>query len=205
MVSSTRKTKLICLLALALLLLGSSGCSYWKSRRAKSIARGSDLFEIHCSGCHSRRRVDLGIAPPDLHGVFDRRFLPSGRSATEDVVRSTIQTGRSGIMPSFEGNLSDEDIQDIILYLHTLKLPQGPQLQTRAMRTRKSGGVRGGDQGENARVWATAATQSPLRLPTIQELCVVRVRPARRPSICNWIQLFARTIQRMQTGRRLLG
>ena len=26
-------------------------------------------------------------------------------------------------MPSFEGNLSDEDIQDIILYLHTLKAP----------------------------------------------------------------------------------
>jgi len=26
-------------------------------------------------------------------------------------------------MPSFEGSLSDEDIHDIILYLHTLKTP----------------------------------------------------------------------------------
>jgi len=26
-------------------------------------------------------------------------------------------------MPSFEGSLSDENIQDIILYLHTLKAP----------------------------------------------------------------------------------
>ena len=39
------------------------------------------------------------------------------------MVRSTIQTGRSGIMPSFEGSLSDENIQDIILYLHSLKAP----------------------------------------------------------------------------------
>ncbi len=59
--------------------------------------------------------------PPDLHGIFDNKFLPSGRSATDDIVRSTILTGRSGIMPPFEGNLSDESIEDIILYLHTLK------------------------------------------------------------------------------------
>jgi mono/diheme cytochrome c family protein len=39
------------------------------------------------------------------------------------MVRSTILTGRSGIMPSFERSLSDEDIQNIILYLHTLKAP----------------------------------------------------------------------------------
>jgi mono/diheme cytochrome c family protein len=39
------------------------------------------------------------------------------------MVRSTILTGRSGIMPAFEGSLSDEDIKDIILYLHTLKAP----------------------------------------------------------------------------------
>lgn len=115
------KTMFICLLLFALLLFTLPGCSYSKSRRGKAIARGSDLFEMHCSGCHSRRRLDLGKAPPDLHGVFDRQFLPSGRSATDDLVRSTILTGRSGIMPSFEGSLSEENIDDIILYLHTLK------------------------------------------------------------------------------------
>jgi len=78
---------------------------------------------MHCGGCHSQRRLDLEKVPPDLHGVFDSRSLPSGRSATDDMVRSTILTGRSGIMPSFEGSLSDENIQDIVLYLHTLKAP----------------------------------------------------------------------------------
>ena len=120
---SSRKNWITCLLALAFLLPASVGCSYWESRRANAIARGSDLFAMHCSGCHSRKRLDLEKVPPDLHGVFERKFLPSGRSATDDLVRSTILTGRSGIMPSFEGSLSDEDIQDIILYLHTLKPP----------------------------------------------------------------------------------
>jgi mono/diheme cytochrome c family protein len=100
-----------------------SACSYSASSRMKAIAHGNELFETHCGGCHSRRRLDLEKVPPDLNGVFDRRVLPSGRSATDDVVRSTILTGRSGIMPPFEGSLSDEDIGDIILYLHTLRAP----------------------------------------------------------------------------------
>jgi len=121
MFRSRRRTELIWLLAF--LLPGVFGCSYVKNRRARAITRGNDLFAMHCGGCHSQRRLDLEKVPPDLHGVFDRAVLPSGRSATDDMVRSTIMTGRSGIMPSFEGSLSDEDIQDIILYLHTLKVP----------------------------------------------------------------------------------
>ncbi len=123
MFRSTCRTQSVCLLVLAFLLLGVSGCSYSERRRAEAIARGQQLFEMHCGGCHSQRRLDLEKVPPDLHGVFDSRSLPSGRSATDDMVRSTILTGRSGIMPSFEGSLSDENIQDIILYLHTLKAP----------------------------------------------------------------------------------
>lgn len=118
---SARQPWFVCLCVLGLLLPGSSGCSYSESRRAKAIARGSHLFEMHCAGCHGRRRLDMEKIPPDLHGIFDNKFLPSGRSATDDIVRSTILTGRSGIMPPFEGNLSDESIEDIILYLHTLK------------------------------------------------------------------------------------
>ena len=116
------RTRLVCLLVLAFLLPASSGCSS-SEKRAEAVARGQQLFEMHCAGCHSRRRLDLEKVPPDLHGIFESKFLPSGRSATDDLVRSTILTGRSGIMPSFEGSLSDENIHDIILYLHTLKAP----------------------------------------------------------------------------------
>lgn len=136
MFRSTHKRRFIRFLVFAFLLSELFGCSYLESRRAKAIARGNHLFKIHCSGCHGRRRLDLGKVPPDLNGVFDRRFLPSGRSATDDVIHSTILTGRSGIMPSFEGNLSDEDIQDIILYLHTLKVP--PKAASQGPHDRKS-------------------------------------------------------------------
>ena len=121
MKGSRRKARWICCLAFAFLLPASSGCFQSESGRAKAVARGQDLFQMHCAGCHGRPRLDLEKVPPDLHGVFDRKLLPSGRSATDELVRSTILTGRGGIMPSFEGSLSDEDIQDIILYLHTLK------------------------------------------------------------------------------------
>jgi len=123
MFRSTRRAQFVYLLVLVFLLAASPGCSYSERRRAKAIARGHQLFEMHCSGCHGQRRLDLEKVPPDLHGVFDSTSLPSGRSATDDMVRSTILTGRSGIMPSFEGSLSDENIQDLILYLHTLKAP----------------------------------------------------------------------------------
>jgi len=122
MFSSTLDPRLICLLAVAF-LVESSSCSYSGSSRLKAVAHGNDLFDMHCGGCHGRKRLDLEKVPPDLHGIFDSKTLPSGRSATDDLVRSTILTGRSGIMPSFEGSLSDEDIKDIILYLHTLRAP----------------------------------------------------------------------------------
>ena len=121
MFRSSQRALLVCSVALTFLLSASSGCSYSARRKAQAVTRGNLLFAMHCQGCHTGRRVDLEKVPPDLHGLFDRKYLPSGRSATEDMVRSTILTGRSGIMPSFEGSLSDEDIQAIILYLHTLK------------------------------------------------------------------------------------
>lgn len=123
MFGSTCKRRFVYFLVLAFLLSESSSCSYWEGRRAKAVARGDHLFKMHCGGCHGRSRLDLAKVPPDLNGVFHRGILPSGRPATDEVLRSTILTGRSGIMPSFKGSLSDEDIQDIILYLHTLKLP----------------------------------------------------------------------------------
>jgi mono/diheme cytochrome c family protein len=54
-----------------------------------------------------------------LAGIFRRPSLPSGAPATDAQVRSTILEGRSGIMPSFRNTLSDEEIANILRYLHT--------------------------------------------------------------------------------------
>jgi len=108
------------ILLLVFVFMGLSGCYETRRGRERAIARGKAHFELHCCGCHNGRRSDLAKIPPNLAGVFRRTSLPSGRAATDAMVRSTILTGRSGIMPSFEGSLSDEKIEDIIRYLHSV-------------------------------------------------------------------------------------
>jgi mono/diheme cytochrome c family protein len=46
--------------------------------------------------------------------------LPSGAPATDEQVRKTIIQGL-GTMPAFDQRLSDEDISDLVKYLHQLK------------------------------------------------------------------------------------
>jgi mono/diheme cytochrome c family protein len=107
---------------MALASVAMAGCSRFGNRRkAQEITRGQILFETHCGGCHSGKKLTVGIQPPSLVGIFQREFLPSGLPATNADVRSTILNGRSGIMPSFQNILSNRDINDIIEYLHTLK------------------------------------------------------------------------------------
>jgi len=110
-------------------LIGPTGCYETRRAREQAIARGKALFELDCCGCHNGRRSDLAKIPPNLAGLFQRPRLPSGAPATDAMVRSTVLTGRSGIMPSFEGSLSDQKIEDIIRYLHSVD-PQTPLCTT---------------------------------------------------------------------------
>jgi mono/diheme cytochrome c family protein len=100
--------------------IGPTGCYETRRGRERAIARGKMLFELHCCGCHNGRRSDLVKIPPNLAGIFRSPILPSGAPATDAMVRSTILVGRSGIMPPFEGSLSDEQIENIIRYLHSV-------------------------------------------------------------------------------------
>jgi mono/diheme cytochrome c family protein len=108
------------LFLLVSICMGSAGCYETRRGREQAIAQGKMLFELHCCGCHNGRRLDLAKNPPNLAGIFRRPSLPSGAPATDAMVRSTVLTGRSGIMPSFEGSLSDKQIDDIIRYLHSV-------------------------------------------------------------------------------------
>jgi mono/diheme cytochrome c family protein len=48
------------------------------------------------------------------------KSLPSGAPATDAQVRKTIIEGR-GTMPAFDQRLSEEEVNDLVKYLHTLK------------------------------------------------------------------------------------
>jgi len=81
-------------------------------------ARGHAVFETSCAACHYDRRNDP-LHGPSLLGVFKKPALPSGAAATDERVTATILHGR-GIMPAMGNNMDQQDIDDVLAYLHTL-------------------------------------------------------------------------------------
>ncbi|TCS39369.1 cytochrome c oxidase subunit 2 [Paucimonas lemoignei] len=88
-------------------------------------ARGFDLFrQFGCSGCHASGSA---VHAPDLNGLLGRTVhLQDGRSlvADENYVRDSIllpkkdvAAGYEPIMPSFAGQISEEDLMAIIEFL----------------------------------------------------------------------------------------
>jgi mono/diheme cytochrome c family protein len=88
--------------------------------RSRAEQRGKELFELHCAACHEAPNPDLKKQPPKLEGLFQSKRLPSGAPATDEQVRKTIIQG-IGTMPAFDQRLSDEDVNDLVKYLHQLK------------------------------------------------------------------------------------
>ncbi len=81
-------------------------------------AEGKHLFDVRCVHCHEENDLGLKKAPPDLHGVFTRTTLPSGTPATDQNVVRVVLAGK-GLMPSFAGRFSDEQMAALLSYLHS--------------------------------------------------------------------------------------
>ncbi len=79
---------------------------------------GHDVFQTRCAACHYDRKSG-SLHGPALIGVFKKPALPSGAAATDERVTATIVHGR-GLMPAMGNNLDQQDIDDILAYLHTL-------------------------------------------------------------------------------------
>lgn len=98
--------------------------------------RGLALFREHgCIGCHDARS---SVHAPDLDHLFGRRvFLQDGRTvvADENYIRDSILepakdvvAGYAPIMPSFAGQLSEQDVLDLVQYLRDgVQAPPQPE------------------------------------------------------------------------------
>ena len=82
-------------------------------------SHGRALFQMHCSPCHDTPPPDLLKQPPKLNGLFKSKTLPSGAPVTDEQVRKVIIEGYR-TMPAFQGRLQEQDVRDLIAYLHTL-------------------------------------------------------------------------------------
>ncbi|MGA7342527.1 MAG: cytochrome c [Terracidiphilus sp.] len=80
-------------------------------------AEGKHLYDVRCAHCHEFNDLALKKVPPNLHGVFDSPTLPSGAPATDLNVERTVLSGK-GMMPSFAGRFSDEQMAALLAYLH---------------------------------------------------------------------------------------
>lgn len=81
-------------------------------------AHGRRVWEQHCQECHYAY-VSRSLRGPSMQGLFKKQSMPSGIPANDDRVRDVIVLGRSK-MPAFGRVLTDQQVDDLIAYLHTL-------------------------------------------------------------------------------------
>jgi mono/diheme cytochrome c family protein len=98
-------------------LVGLAGCRS-KPPLTPQQAEGKQLYDSRCAHCHEFNDQALMKAPPNLHGVFNSPNLPSGAPATDQNVERTVLSGK-GMMPSFAGRFTDEQMAALLAYLHT--------------------------------------------------------------------------------------
>jgi mono/diheme cytochrome c family protein len=110
---------------LALLVLAlACGCERDRSRMSDAElglnaqqARGRRLFNVYCAVCHPAYSSH-GNKGPGLKGLYQKEYLPSGLTPTDEHVEQSIVHGRN-MMPPFP-QLGREDLSDLLAYLHTL-------------------------------------------------------------------------------------
>ncbi len=81
-------------------------------------AQGRHLFDRYCGMCHDAYS-SRSLRGPSLEGLFRKQFMPSGTPANDDRVREVITIGRSK-MPSFGRVFNEQQMDDLLAYLHTL-------------------------------------------------------------------------------------
>jgi mono/diheme cytochrome c family protein len=82
-------------------------------------AKGNEVFDEQCSGCHYADREDRK-AGPGLKWLYVKGKLESNGKAVGDAsVLEILDRGARG-MPSFRKALSDQDRIDLLSYLRTL-------------------------------------------------------------------------------------
>jgi mono/diheme cytochrome c family protein len=81
-------------------------------------ARGHAVFVSTCARCHNAYDTQA-LHGPSMFGVFRKPYLPSGAPARDDRVTEVILHGRN-MMPPLGGDLTEQQLQDLLRYLHTL-------------------------------------------------------------------------------------
>jgi mono/diheme cytochrome c family protein len=79
-------------------------------------ARGAQVFHDNCAKCHYPTTT-RGMKGPGLQAITKVKSMPSGMPPTDERMTAVILRGR-GMMPATQ--LPDDQLQDLLAYLHSL-------------------------------------------------------------------------------------
>jgi mono/diheme cytochrome c family protein len=106
-------------------LLALAGCDVERRKSDAELglnpqqAAGRRLYDNYCDRCHEPYS-SRGKKGPSLKGVFKKQYLSlSGLPANDERMTDIIKFGRAK-MEGFGKVMSDQQVQDLLAYLHTL-------------------------------------------------------------------------------------
>src|ERR1700689_1931634 len=116
-----RTWNLLMAAALTTFAFGLAGCrklppSMPSSEGPPQEARGAAVFQANCARCHNPNSTEP-LHGPGLQAITKVKAMPSGAPPTDERLTAVILDGR-GMMPATP--LNDEQLNDLLAYLHTL-------------------------------------------------------------------------------------
>lgn len=122
---SNRRRSFATLLLICFLLASLVACEVERRKSDAELglnpqqSAGRKIYDNYCDRCH-RPYSTKGKKGPGLKGMFQRQYLSlTGLPANDERVSDIIRNGRPD-MPGYSQVLSQQDIQDLLAYLHTL-------------------------------------------------------------------------------------
>lgn len=122
---SARNRSFVVWFCAASALLFLAGCDVERRKSDAELglnpqqAAGRRVYDRHCDQCHEPYST-RGKKGPGLKGMFKKEYLSeSGLPANDDRVGEIIRFGRSK-MPGFGQTLDQQQVLDLLAYLHTL-------------------------------------------------------------------------------------
>jgi len=81
-------------------------------------AAGRRVYDARCADCHFAYSKS-NLKGPSLNGLFKKPFMKNGMPANDERVTDIILLGRAK-MPAFQNKLTQQQLNDLMAYLHTL-------------------------------------------------------------------------------------
>jgi mono/diheme cytochrome c family protein len=104
--------------------VGAAGCgpSLGRSKPVSQLtpqeANGRAVYQKYCASCHYANQTG-DLHGPSLFALYRKKYLPSGAPVNDERVTPVILRGRN-MMPGYGNDLNDQQMQDLLAYLHTL-------------------------------------------------------------------------------------